>query len=112
MGLCFRQGGAEGLFGSIRSSISAKSVKNLSKASWVVHMLRGVVGDTDFFAGLAEYRAQYGYGTATTEQLRDVMESVSGLDLDAFFQQWIYGEYFPVYRATWAPVSGGVELTI
>jgi hypothetical protein len=87
---------------------------NLSynKGSWVVHMLRHVVGDVDFFAGLAQYRAQLGYGTATTEQFRDIMEAVSGIDLDAFFQQWIYGEYFPVYRATWAPAPGGLELTV
>jgi len=87
---------------------------NLSynKGGWVVHMLRGVMGDPAFFAGLADYRAQYGYGSATTEQLRDVMEAASGLDLDAFFQQWIYGEYFPVYRATWSQNGGTLDLTL
>jgi hypothetical protein len=87
---------------------------NLSynKGSWVVHMLRNVLGDTDFFAGLAEYRSQYGFDSATTEDLRDVMESVSGLDLDAFFDQWIYGEYFPVYRVNWLDTGGNVELLV
>ncbi len=87
---------------------------NLSynKASWVVHMLRGALGDTDFFAGLAAYRTQYGYGSATTEQFRDVMEGVSGRDLDAFFQQWIYGEYFPVYGFGWNQNAATLELTI
>jgi hypothetical protein len=70
-------------------------------------MLRGMMGDTDFFAGLAAYRAAYGQGTATTEQFRDVMASVSGMNLDAFFQQWIYGEYFPQYRDTWYAVPAG-----
>jgi hypothetical protein len=81
---------------------------NLSynKASWVVHMLRHVVGDADFFAGLAHYRDLYEYGSATTEQLRDAFEDVSGMDLDAFFQQWIYGEYFPVYQMAWTPGPG------
>lgn len=87
---------------------------NLSynKASWVVHMLRGVLGDTDFFAGLAHYRSLYQYGNATTEQFRDAMEFVSGKDLDAFFQQWIYGEYFPVYGYSWSPNGSGVDLGI
>lgn len=87
---------------------------NLSynKASWVVHMLRGVLGDQDFFDGLAHYRSLYEGSTATTENLRDAMEFVSGVDLDAFFQQWIYGEYFPSYRGSWAPAVGGVDLTI
>ena len=87
---------------------------NLSynKASWVVHMVRGVVGDTDFFDGLALYRATYGYDSATTEEFRDVMETMSGLDLDQFFQQWIYGEYFPVYHYEWTDNGGTVDLTV
>jgi len=87
---------------------------NLSynKASWVVHMLRGIMGDADFFQGLADYRAAYGYASATTEQFRDVMEAACGRDLDDFIQQWIYGEYFPVYSYGWSAVAGGVELTV
>ena len=89
---------------------------NLSynKGSWVVHMLRGVLGDTDFFAGLANYRDQYAYGSATTEQLRDAMEEVSGRDLDAFFQQWIYGDYFPIYSFGWSegPAAGQITVDI
>jgi aminopeptidase N len=68
------------------------------KASWVVHMLRGVLGDDDFFAGLAAYRAQFGYGAASTEDLQAVMEAVSGHDLGPFMQQWIHGEYYPQYE--------------
>lgn len=72
-----------------------------NKASWVLHMLRHILGDTDFFAALHAYRATYEYGSATTEQFRDVCESVSGKDLHPFFQQWIYGEYFPQYQYSW-----------
>jgi hypothetical protein len=85
-----------------------------NKASWVFHMLRHVLGDATFFAALATYRAQFEYGAATTEQFRDVCEAVSGRDLDAFFQQWVYGEYYPQYRATWtaAPAGGGWDVTV
>jgi len=89
---------------------------NLSynKGSWIVHMLRGVLGDADFFAGLAQYRANHLYGSATTEQLRDALEAVSGKDLDAFFQQWIYGDYFPVYEYSWTegPGPGEIQVTV
>ncbi len=68
------------------------------KASWVVHMLRGVLGDEDFFAGLAAYRAQFAYGAASTEDLQAVLEQVSGRDLGPFMQQWIHGEYYPQYQ--------------
>jgi aminopeptidase N len=87
---------------------------NLSynKGSWVVHMLRGVVGDADFFDGLALYRANHLYGSATTEQLQAAMETVSGKDLTAFFQQWIYGDYFPIYSYDWVPGPQAGEITV
>lgn len=68
-----------------------------NKASWVVHMLRGVLGDADFFAGLALYRDRFAYDAAETADLQAAMEDVSGRDLEAFFQQWIFGEFYPRY---------------
>ena len=89
---------------------------NLSydKGSWVLHMLRHVMGDTLFFAGLKQYGTTDGYGTGTTEELRDACESVSGRSLDAFFQQWVYGEYYPIYRPSWTSVAsgGGYDVTL
>jgi hypothetical protein len=80
--------------------------ENLSynKAEWVLHMLRHVVGDSAFFTILRTYYAdkRYQYGTATTEDFRDVCEQVSGKDLHQFFQQWIYGEKFPTYSYSWS----------
>lgn len=69
-----------------------------AKASWVLHMLRHVVGDSAFFSGLQEYGDRYRFKSAVTEQFRDVMEEISGMNLDAFFQRWIYGEYYPIYE--------------
>jgi len=83
-----------------------------NKGSWVVHMLRGVLGDTDFFDGLIQYRSNQLYAGATTEDLQAALEAVSGRDLTAFFQQWIYGEYFPVYSYSWVPGPGADEITV
>ena len=84
------------------------------KASWVPHMLRGVLGDEDFFAGLLAYRESLGYASATTEQFRDIMEEVSGRDLDNFFQQWIYGAGHPQYLVnyTTTAVAGGTQVQV
>ena len=86
------------------SNFNAIFDSNLSynKASWVLHMLRHVLGDDDFFATLAQYRMDFAYASATTEQFRDVAEAVSGRDLDAYFQEWIYGEGFPIYSFDWS----------
>ncbi len=80
-----------------------------NKASWVVHMLRGVLGDEDFFTFLLAYRDAFEYGAATTAGLQSVAESVSGLDLSDFFQQWIYEEYYPVYGHSWECVDMGTH---
>jgi hypothetical protein len=81
-------------------------------------MLRHVVGDSVFFDILQSYYAdsRYQYGTVTTEQFRDLCEEISGMELDFFFHQWIYEEYYPTYSYSWtAAPSGGfytVELTV
>jgi hypothetical protein len=68
------------------------------KGGWVLHMLRHIVGDELFFQSLVNYRNQYMWSTATTEQFRDVVETTTGMDLHWFFQEWIYGTYRPDYR--------------
>src|SRR6185295_9017753 len=49
------------------------------------------------------------YGTAITEEFQATCEQISGMNLTKFFQEWIYGEYYPQYRinSAWVPGSGG-----
>ena len=87
-----------------------------NKANWVLHMLRHVVGDSLFFETLRQWH-DYGptfYGNATTDDFRTVCETVSGMDLEDFFHQWIYEEYYPIYGFTWssAPAGGGWDVDL
>ena len=74
-----------------------------NKAGWVVHMLRGILGDSLFFEALQSYayNDSLAYDAATTENFKVVCEDVSGLELDSFFEQWIYGEFYPKYSLAW-----------
>ena len=89
---------------------------NLSynKASWVLHMLRHVVGDSTFFDILRAYGAtpEFAYATATTEQFRDICEDVSGMELEPFFEQWIYGSGYPNYLARWFQHDDTLEVEV
>ena len=91
---------------------------NYPKGGWVLHMLRGILGDEAFFSGIREYYRRHLHDAVLTEDFRDVMEEASGRDLDWFFQQWIYQAGFPSFEVeqVWIPgPSGGggtVELTI
>lgn len=60
------------------------------KGSWVLHMLRGVIGDDPFRKGIQSYYRKYMNGNATTTDFQREMEEASGQDLTAFFQQWLY----------------------
>lgn len=60
------------------------------KGSWVLHMLRGVVGDGAFQRGIRAYYAAHFNSNATTADFRRAMEEASGRDLGAFFEQWLY----------------------
>lgn len=71
-----------------------------NKGAWVLHMLRGVLGDEIFFKALKEYALdpRFRFDHAATEDFQQVCESVSRLELQSFFDQWIYDEYFPIYQ--------------
>jgi aminopeptidase N len=75
---------------------------NYQKGAWVLHMLRGSLGDTVFFRGIREYYYAHKEGNATTEDLRAALEKASGQDLKEFFTRWVYGSGHPRYEALWS----------
>jgi aminopeptidase N len=78
------------------------------KGSWALHMLRGILGDSLFFASLRSYAndPQLKYGNATTEDFRDVCEAVSGMDLHWYFDEWVYRSGRPNYVYSWQTTGG------
>ncbi len=71
------------------------------KGAWVLHMLRHVVGESNFWAGLREYRDRFEYDSATTEDLQYAFEQIIGDSLGWFFHQWVYEPNYPQYAYAW-----------
>lgn len=72
------------------------------KGAWVLHMLRGVMGDEPFFNAVRAYYERYKYKNADTRQLQEVMEEFYGSKLDWFFDQWVFkGTGRPKYEYSW-----------
>ena len=71
------------------------------KGAWVLHMLRFVVGDDNFWEILKEYAQIYAFSNASTEDFRAVCEQIYGGDLTWFFDQWIYEAGYPIYQFGW-----------
>lgn len=66
------------------------NANSYQKGSWVLHMLRNLVGDTLFKKILQTYYHRYQYSNADTWDFEKVAEAVSGQNLKPFFQQWLF----------------------
>jgi hypothetical protein len=71
-----------------------------NKGALVLHMLRRVVGEEAFFAGVRRYYKENRFAKAGTDDLRTAMEAESGLDLSRFFERWVYDSGVPTVRYT------------
>lgn len=71
------------------------------KGAWVLHMLRELVGDEAFRAGIRTYYATYMNGNASTTDFRRVMERASGVELEDFFRQWLRSGGNPRLEGWW-----------
>jgi aminopeptidase N len=78
---------------------------NYEKGAWVLHMLRSELGDKVFFDAIRTYYREHRNHTATSEDLRLVLERASGRDLEKFFDQWVYGVGHPEYDLKWEWLS-------
>lgn len=60
------------------------------KGAYVLHLLREEMGDEKFWNGIKIYSQQNFGKLVTTQNFHNVLESSSGMDLQVFFDQWIY----------------------
>lgn len=81
------------------------------KGAWVIHMLRGILGDESFFAMLAELVVRYGEEAVSTDMFRALAaEFVPAGHHDPglrdFFDQWVRGTGIPQLSVDWRQESG------
>ncbi len=79
------------------------------RAARVLHMLRHELGDEAFFAAVRAYLTEYAWSTATTEEFRDALEGRALVDLDWFFEQWIYAPGRPQLVTWHRPYRDGAD---
>lgn len=75
-----------------------------NKASYLLYMLRFVLGDITFFKGVNNYLNDplLAYGFGRTTDLKRHLEVASGKDLTVFFKQWYEGEGYPSWQVEWS----------
>jgi aminopeptidase N len=67
-----------------------------SKGACILHMLRKYLGDEAFFEGIKYFLHKHQFNTVEAHDLRLAFETVTGLDLNWFFNQWFFAKGHPV----------------
>ena len=70
-------------------------------------MLRQYLGDSVFFNAVRYYGNKNTYSTATSWDLWNDFDTVSGKDLGWFFKQWVFGTWYAKDTIVWNKTANG-----
>ena len=84
------------------------------KGAWIFHMLRGVLGDEEFFGLMTELSRDFRLKELSTDQLREAAAARLPKDypdrgLRDFFDQWVYATGVPELRVSFKHQGGAIE---
>ena len=97
---------------NLKNMKDVTSSQTYKKGSWVLHMLRGVLGTKIFWKGIKNYYLKYKDLNASTADFKKVMEEVSGKNLTTFFNQWLYQPGVLKLEGEWYYDKGKTELVL
>jgi peptidase M1-like protein len=98
--LGYRVGDVGGLPGDYQTIV-------YDKGAWVLHMLRNLMLDLRtmnedaFRATMQDFYRQYRGQRASTRDFQRVVEQHTGLSMEWFFDEWVYGTAVPTYILSW-----------
>jgi aminopeptidase N len=83
------------------------------KGASVMHNLRGYMGDELFRQGMRGVQQSLGENTMTPEQFRDSLEAATGVELDAFFDAWVFAPGYSVFvLRSWTSTAQSDSFTV
>jgi len=85
---------------------------NYQKGAWVLHSLRGLMGDSGFFRGLTRYYLAFAHRNALSSDFARVMAETAGQDLGWFFRQSLTQPGYPVFEVATEVEGGHLVLTL
>lgn len=77
------------------------------KGAWVLHMLRNMMIDLRtmnedaFMTVMKEFYIRHKGKRASTADFQKTIEDITGVEMQWFFNQWVYGNQIPTYRYAW-----------
>jgi aminopeptidase N len=83
------------------------------KGAGIIHTLRYIIqNDSLFFGALQDFQNTYAHSTATGLDFKNHVANYCNIDLDAFFEQWYFGEGFPTYEVRYNQIGTDLLLEI
>jgi len=84
------------------------------KGARVLHMLRSLLGDEAFFATLSHFLHRYAFDAVDTADFIRSVKTVTGRNLDWFFDQWLFKPGHPVFdvKSAWDPAAKVIRLSV
>ncbi len=82
------------------------------KGSSVLQMLRYVLGDENFLRVIDAYLDKYAFQNVETNDLYQVIQDELGMNLDWFFEQWLYKGGEPHYEVSWELLGNKVQMVV
>lgn len=79
-----------------------------NKAAVVLHMLRRLIGDHAFMAGLRQILDENRFTQIDSGVIRRTFQAQTPVPLDRFFSRWVQGAALPQLRFTWQQPSDNV----
>lgn len=80
----------------------------------VLHMLRYLLGDKQFWHALNHYITKYQFQPVETNDLKTAIEEATGENLYWFFDEWVYRAGHPIFDVSydWHDSSKSIALTV
>lgn len=97
---------------AITDRMKLLNTNSYEKGSWVLHSLRGLIGDSAFFRGIRRYYRAYTHRAALSSDFVRVMSAESGSDLEWYFRQALTRPGYPILEATAALDGGHLSIAV
>jgi aminopeptidase N len=84
------------------------SQRHYPKGSYVIDMIRYVVGDSIFKKCITSYLKEHAYGNVHNHDLMMAFMDYAGINLDWFFDEWIYRSGYPIYDVSYSQTDTSI----
>lgn len=72
------------------------------KGAIVLHTLRKILGDEDFFQALSYFLHKHEFSSVISSDFKIAIEEAVGKNMDWFFDDWVYGGGYPIFEVAYS----------